>query len=197
MIAWATIDAAIKSAISTASGVTEIRWKWQPSAMRAAISIDLRRSPVEVIGQDERVHRYTAPSVDPVVAESFKAYQRGQRRFAVEVRCYSDRGAPSDTAPIDSADILSVLVTRMYRTSVLDALTSAGCALSAISSIVRSDYSVDKREISLAIVTLTFLTADVDLDTDEYWIETVLGNLVVTTPDGSTITTPFSAQVTE
>jgi hypothetical protein len=192
VIAWATIDAALAAAVTTASGVSDVRWKWQPPKMRAAgnatgASIDLKRSPVSRFGKDETL--YTAG------VASLEAYQKGQRSFALEVRCTSDRGAPSDSAPIDASDVLSVLMTRIYRPSVLAALRTAGVALSTMGAIVRSDFTVDKREHGLAILTLTFLCADVDTDTDEYWIESFTGTLVVTTPDGSEITTPFSGEV--
>jgi hypothetical protein len=189
MIAWATVDAAVKAAVTTASGVTNARWKWEPSAVRAKQAIDLKRTPVARLGTDER--RYVDEGDERI------GVQVGQRSFSVEVRCTSDKGSPSDTTPLDSADILSLLMTRIWRPSILDALRMAGVAVSTIGQIVRSDFKVEGREYGLSIVTVTFLVADVDSDSDDYWIETANGTFTVTTPDGSEIATPFSAQVTE
>ena len=186
MIAWATIDAAVKAAIVAASGVQDVQWHWQPGAMRALVSIDLKRSPVARLGTDDRSYDYDA------IAGTLTATQRGQRSFVVEVRCTSDRGEPSDTTPVDAADVLAQLMTRMWRQSNLNALATAGCALSSIGQIVRQDFAVDGRDYGLAIVPITFLCADVDADTTEDWIDHFAGELVVTTPDGTVIRTPFS-----
>lgn len=196
MIPWRTIDEAIAAAVKTTSGVNDVRWKWQPAQMRAAggaaptpkASIDLKRSPVVRIGSDERLY--------DEVGDTLAAKQRGQRSFTVEIRCTSSKGSPSDTAPTDPADILSVLVTRMWRSSTHAAFRAAQCGLSTAGQIVRTDFTVDGREHGLAIVPLTFLCADVDADSDEYWIDSFAGNLVLTTPDGTEITTPFSGEVT-
>lgn len=187
MIAWATLDAAIKAQVIACSPVTDVRWAWEPNAWTKPVRIRLKRSPIGVVGLDARVRTYDADD------DTLYAYQVGARTFGLEIRCESIRGAPSDSAPVDCADVLSVLITRLRRPSVTTALAAGGCSVSSISGIARTTYEVEEREYGLAVVTVTMLAADVDLDTSamdandtvgaEDIIETVTGDLTGTTPD--------------
>lgn len=202
MIAWSDIDAALSTAIATASGVSDVKWRWESPSMRQAERIYLERGPVTVLGIDER--RQVGGTAQPwTFAQAFPlgvtpdpdAYQVGQRSFQLEVRVETHRGMPSNTAPVDAADILSRLVTRIRRPTILADLVAAGMSLSAIGQIVRQAYNDGTRDVRAAVVSLTFLCADVDLDGADYFIETVNGDLVVARPDGNDVTTPFSATV--
>lgn len=202
MIAWQTVDEALASAVATASGVTDVRWRWQPPMMRQAQRIYLERGPVTLLGVDERRRAMSGATpwnfADPFPlgsSGSLGGSQVGQRSFGIEVRCETHRGMPSDAYQVDASDILSVFVTRIRRPSILDDLRTAGMSLSAIGPIVRQAYNDGVRDVRASIVELTFLCADVDTDGADYFIETVNGDLVVARPDGNDITTPFSATV--
>ncbi len=196
MIAWATLDAAIKAQVLACAPVTDVRWAWEPSKFTKPVRIRMKRSPISVVGMDARVHDYDADD------DALYAYQVGARTFSVEIRCESIKGAPSDSAPVDCADVLSVLVTRLRRPSVVAALKAGGCSISSFTGIVRTTYEVEEREYGLAIVTVTMLAADVDLDTSamdasdtvgaDDIIETATGDLTGTSPDDSDRVVPWS-----
>lgn len=171
-IAWQTIDEAIKSAVSTCAGNAQTRWKWEPSKVRGKVTLSLKRSPVRPLGRDSRRRTYESGALS--------AEQVGQRAFSVEVRCESDKGSPSDATPTAAADVLSQVMTRLYRPSILLALRTAGAAVVQVGNIARTEYKVEGREYDAAIVEVTFHCADVDPDGDDYWIETVNGTLTLT-----------------
>lgn len=174
-IAWRTIDTAIKAAVSECGGNVQARWKWEPSKVRAKVTLLLKRSPVRSFGRDLRRRTYADGELG--------ASQVGQRAFQLEVRCESDKGSPSDTAPVAAADVLAQVMSRIYRPSVLAALRAAGTTVVQVGNITRMEYKVDEREYEAAVVELTMHCADVDADGSDYWIETVNGTMTLTTPD--------------
>lgn len=189
MIQWATIDAALKLAVQTMTGLTDVSWRWEPSAVRKVQYIILERSPVIALGNDCREHRRVPVTDNP---DRIETRQHGQRQFDLELRCVSTAGRPSDSAPLDAADLLAVVLTRISRPSISDAFAAAGVAFSNAGPIVRQTYSVDGREMRAAILTLTMLTYDVDADADDEAIESVNGTIAVDSPDGTTVTRTFS-----
>lgn len=176
-IAWATVDAGIKAAVSSCADDAQARWKWEPSKVLARVTLKLKRSPLRMFGRDLRRRVYDAGD------DVLNASQVGQRGFQLEVRCESDRGSPSDTTPRAAADVLSQVTTRIYRPSVLAALRTAGVSVSSVGNITRTEYKVEGREYEAAIVEIAMLCVDVDPDGDDYWIETVAGALTVETSD--------------
>ena len=187
-VAWKTIGDALKLAMQQTSGLDDVRWRWQPSTVRKKTCLDLKRSPVAIVGVDERRRKYDAQ------ADRNDATQVGQRSFTLEVRCKSQYGAPDDDEPKDAADVLAQIATRIRRPSILAALAEAGCALSSVGAITRMDYEVDGREYGLAVMELVFLAADVDRDGDDPFIEHVHGTISVHGPDDSVHTVPFSVE---
>lgn len=166
MIAWATAEAAIKSAVQDASGVTDVAWRHEPSKMRGKITINLERSPMTVVGSDERRRAYDA-------ADGLVATQVSARQFRVVLRCESDKGTPSDTTYVDSADILGLLQTRIRRPSIIADLRAASMALSSVGPATRVEYRSDGRAISAAVVELVLLIHDADVDGSDDWFNSV------------------------
>src|SRR5690349_654020 len=128
-IAWSTVDAAIKAAISGCADDAQVRWKWEPSKLRARVTLSLKRSPIRSFGRDHRRRTYDAGT------DTLNAEQVGQRAFQLEVRCESDRGSPDDTTPRAAADVLSQVMTRIYRPAVLAALREAGTTVAQVGNI--------------------------------------------------------------
>jgi hypothetical protein len=191
VIPWATIDAALVVAVKAASGLTDVTWRWQPSAMRKPQYILLERSPATATGVDVRERkRDPLPRAD---LSTIVVRQHGWRTFSLELRCVSDVGKPSDTAPKDASDLLGLVQTRIRRPAVLDALRTAGVALSTIGPIFRQAYSVEGREMRASIMSLVFLTADCDEDGAGEAIEHVTGTVTVESPDESEVEIPISA----
>lgn len=176
-IAWRSIDEAIKAAVSSCAGNVQARWKWEPVKVLAKQTLKLKRSPVRSFGRDLRRRTYSSGTLD--------AEQVGQRAFQLEIRCESDKGSPSDSAPVAAADVLSMVMTRIYRPSVLATLRAAGTTVAQVGNITRTEYTVEGHEYEAAIVELTMHCTDVDADGEDYWIETVNGTLTGTTPDDS------------
>ena len=108
------------------------------------------------------------------------AEQVGQRVFSVEVRCESDKGSPSDATPTAAADVLSQVMTRLYRPSIPLGPRTAGAAVVQVGNIARTEHKVEGREYDAAIVEVTFHRATSTRDGDDYWIETVNGTLTLT-----------------
>lgn len=183
MIAWSTIETALASAIATCTGLADVTWQREPSQMHKPQYVVLERSPLTTIGDD-------AHEVNPV---SLASRQHGWRSFDLQIRCTSNRGAPSDTAYVDAADILGLVQTRIRRGAILTALRAAGVALSSVGPVIRQTYSVDGREMRQAILTITWLCADVDADgTTADIIQHANGTITVASPDASTRATTFS-----
>lgn len=182
-IAWRTIDAAIKSAVSSCADNAQARWKWEPSKVRGRVTLLLKRSPVRSFGRDMR--RLTFAN------GSLATARVGQRAFQLEVRCESDRGSPKDEAPVASADVLAQVMTRVHRPDVLDELRTAGATVAQVGNITRTEYKVADREYDVAIVELTMHCADVDDDTEMYWIEEVNAELTMSTSDTSERVVPI------
>jgi hypothetical protein len=171
MIPWSTIHAAISTWVADASGVTDVRWKWQPSAMRKSVKIDLARSPLTPIGVDERRAEYIAAVVDPPAVARRTGTQVGQRSFRLTVRCESWLGAPSDSSQQAAEDALALMLLRMRRPTALDGLHAAGCALSSAGPITVLDYKVDGRAMGAAVLEIVMLVGDVDDAQDDDFIE--------------------------
>jgi hypothetical protein len=184
-IAWSTIDAAIKAAVSACAGNVQARWKWEQSKLLGKVTIKLKRSPVRSFGRDLRRRAYDADD------DVLNAEQVGQRAFQLEVRCESDRGSPSDTAPVAAADVLAQVMTRIYRPAILAALRTAGTTVVQVGNITRTEYKIEGREYEAAIVEMTMHCTDVDADGDDYWIESVNGTLTGETSDTIDRTVPI------
>jgi hypothetical protein len=185
VIAWSTIDAALVVAVKAATGLTDVFWAWQPSAMRKPQYIRLERSGLTALGQDERRHRREIldPVPDePAFPDRALGRQKGQRTFSLELRCVSDVGKPSDTAPKDPTDILGEVQTQIVDPFVHDALHTAGVAVSIVGPIIRQTYSVEGREMRAAIMSLTLLATDYGTEREVDTIETVTTPTLTVTP---------------
>ncbi len=179
MIAWATIEAALVVAVKAASGLTDVTWKREPSAMRKPQYIIMERSPLTSLGVDARERKRRPPPrapMSPIVVR-----QHGQRSFSLELKCTSNIGKASDTVQLDASDLLGQVQTRIRRRETLRALKAAGIGLSVVGPIIRQAYDVDGREMRRSIMSLTFLTADCDEDGAGEAIETV-NPTITTTP---------------
>jgi hypothetical protein len=190
VIPWATIDAALVVAVKAASGLDDVFWAWESSGMRDPQYMRLDRSPLTATGVDVRERKRVAPRAP---LSEITVRQHGWRTFALELRCVSDIGSPSDTAPKDPSDLLGQVQTRIRRPAVLAALRTAGVALSTIGPIFRQKYDVDGVEMRASIMSLVFLTADCDEDGAGEAIETVSGVVTVESPDESEVEIPISA----
>jgi hypothetical protein len=159
-----TIEAAIKAAVASCSGVADVRWVTDTSKMRGVdgMSIDLRRSPLEPTGHDER-RRVTSGG-------AWNATQVGQRVMRVTVRAESTKSAP-DTG----MDALGRLRTRIYRPAILSDLREAGLSLQNVGPIADYDASTVGRSLAAAACELVFNVADTYADGADPWIETVNG----------------------
>jgi hypothetical protein len=185
VIPWATIDAALVVAVKAASGLDDVFWAAESSAMRDAQYIRLKRSGLTVIGQDERLHRREVldPVPDePAFPDRVLGRQRGQRTVSLEIRCVSDVGSPSDTTPLDPADILGEVQTAINDPAIYEGLHAAGVAVSVVGPIIDQAYSVDGVEMRASIMSLVLLATDYGTEREADTIETVTTPTVTVTP---------------
>lgn len=154
---WTTIRSAIRSAVISASGLTDVEWRntGASSGMRLDPHVDLvLRSPVG-IGIDEPRYTYDEDTDQLIPALS------GQRSFAVSVRIVSqDQGDGAESVGARS----SSLRTRLRRESVAAALYAAGISLASIRETIEQDFESDDRMFSLGITDIIFLAAENDVD---------------------------------
>lgn len=157
-----TIEAAIAAAVVACTGVTDVRWVTQTVQMRAAsgLSIDLKRSPLEPIGHDERRR-----AVD---GSDWNGTQVGQRTLRVTVRAES-----TQAAPYTGMDVLAQLRTRIYRPAILSDLRGASLSLQNVGPIADYDASSVGRSLAAAACELVFNVADTYEDGSDPWIATV------------------------
>lgn len=160
----ATIETAIAAAVATCTGVTDVRWVTQTVQMRSitSVSIDLRRSPIESLGHDERRRESDAGS--------WNATQVGQRVLRVTVRVESAKATP-----YTGMDALAQLRTRLYRPAILSDLREVGLSLQNVGPIADYDASIDGRSLAAAACELVFNVADTYADGADPWIATVNG----------------------
>lgn len=171
------MEAAIKAAVASTSGIADVRFVTETSTMRDpnGTSIDLRRSPLEPIGHDER--RRAVSGSGPALA--WNATQVGQRVMRVTVRAESTKTTP-DTA----MDALGRMRTRLYRPAILSGLRTAGLSLQNVGPIADYDASTVGRSLAAAACELVFNVADTYADGVDSWIETV--NATATISDVAT-----------
>lgn len=179
----ATIEAAIAAAVAECTGVTDVRWVTNASKMRdsSGLIIDLRRSPLEPVGHDERrrVASGTAPSIE------WNATQVGQRVLRVTVRVESTK----DT-PYTGMDVLAQLRTRIYRPAILSNLREARLSLVNVGPIADYDASTVGRSLAAAACELVFNVADTYADGSDSWIATVNATATISDDAPTEITIP-------
>lgn len=168
----ATIETALAAAVATCTGVTDVRWVTQTVQMRSVtgMCIDLKRSPLEPIGHDER--RRTASGGD------WNATQVGQRVMRVTVRAESTKATP-----YTGMDLLAQLRTRIYRPAILSDLRESGLSLQNVGPIADYDASVDGRSLAAAACELVFNVADTYADSTDSWIATVNATATLSPPE--------------
>ena len=174
----AAMETAIATAVAACTEIDDVRWSTQPVQMRSSsgLSVDLRRSPFEPLGHDER--RRAVSGLD------WQATQVGQRVMRVTVRAESTKGTP-DTG----MDALARLRTRIYRPAILSDLRASGLSLQNVGPIADYDASTAGRSLAAAACELVFNVADTYADGSDHWIATV--NATLETSDTSTeITAP-------
>lgn len=175
----ATIEAAIAAAVAECTGVTDVRWVTNTSKMRSAsgLCIDLRRSPLEPVGHDERRR--------VVSGDDWNATQVGQRILRVTVRAESTK----DT-PYTGMDVLAQLRTRIYRPAILSDLREARLSLANVGPIADYDASTVGRSLAAAACELVFNVADTYADGTDPWIATVNATATISDDVPTEITIP-------
>jgi hypothetical protein len=175
VIDWQAIETGIGRAVSTCvRDVTDdVTWDYEPPRFRSPVRVSLKRTPIGVLGIDAGGYEF--------VGGKLREHRLGQRTFSVEVRAETHQGR-GDGPPVSADDLLAWVVTRIRRRSIAADLVEAGCALTGASGITRQTYSVDgTRDTRAAILTLSFITADVDAvpsgANGEDFIETVEGEV--------------------
>lgn len=161
-----TIETALATAVASCTGIDDVRWVTQTVQMRSptGLSIDLRRSPLEGVGHEER--RRVASGTGPTLA--WNATQVGQRVMRVTVRAES-----TQNTPYTAMDALAKLRTRLYRPAILSDLRDAGLALQSVGPIADYDASSAGRSLAAAACELVFNVADTFDDATDSWIATV------------------------
>lgn len=177
---WAANREAIRQAIISATGITDVRWKGTHTAgsWRQGPHVDLRlRSPV-ALGVEETRYVYDLTS------DELTASIAGHRSVIVEVRIESMDQSDSSEAVGTLAGRLRL---RLRRPSILAALRVENVALSTIGPSVHADAVLDSREVSVSLTDVVFLVAESDTDdTDagDYILQAEVTSEYLTQPTG-------------
>lgn len=155
---FATLQAAMKAAIVSASGIASTRVRWaHESAAATWIAYPcavLQLKHPRAVGVDQIVYTYDGGE------DTLYPTHEGPREMLLEVKIETDTQVPGS----DVMQIASDLVTRIRRESVRSAMLTAGLALATIEPVVYAGYRSDDRMLSAAVVEMRLLAAETDRD---------------------------------
>lgn len=154
---WAAIKEAVRQAVISASGITDVQWQNNQLAgtWRQDPHVDLILRSVVSIGVDATEYEYndTTDSLEETIT--------GQRTFVVSVRIESESQEDDEESV---GTLASTFRTRLRRTAILSALADADVALIGFESTINTDFQADDRMVSLAIVDVNFASVENDAD---------------------------------
>ncbi len=186
---WITLRAAIKASIVSASGLPEsdvyfagtaqatawhgqetAAWGFTPTVtLPAGVTVEIKIRQVKSEGEDEQRATFTAGSPD----SRYKALV-GSRKITLQLKIVSQQQVSS----LDCFGVESLIRTRLKRSSIVDALQTAGLGVGGYGPAMHADYDDHGRKMSACIVEVPMWAAENDIDDTEGsadWIESVRG----------------------
>lgn len=167
---WATIKEAVRQAVVSATGIDEQRVQWvnnpEAGTWRETPLVDLVLRNPRAIGVDETRTTYNEET------DALEATQEGPREFTVSIRIETESQLDAEESV---GQLASDLRTRLRRKGVKAALLVAGVSLARMERTVDSDFTADRRTVSLSVTDVVFCAAETDADSTYHgdYIETV------------------------